>query len=281
MMRRRRGASRRHCAGVCAERAATSVRCHRVRDSAIGISLSSPINSSAKLCRRRGFLSVARRMTSAARARSSGLGLKRQVTRTPARRGQKQQRLLASLGQRPAGMGEKFNTGEHFYIRIVCGEQERSRMKIRTLVLWTAVGFLVTLTGCSVYPEKKTPTLATTTSAEQSERLYWKAVAKGEWQQVMGLQGPGVLFTTRNGDHVTGEQWVEWLKQNPPAEYLIGAVQLRPQGADMVVSYVASVVSQAKSASPAEMAVVSVWQQVGNNLILVAHSETPRRLAAK
>jgi len=150
----------------------------------------------------------------------------------------------------------------------------------RTAVLLVAVGLLGSLIGCTVYPEKKPPTVASTTSAEQLERIYWNSVKKGDWQQVVALQGPSVLFTNRVGDHLSGPQWVDFLKQDPPSEYMIGAVEIRPQGADMVLSYFASVTDK-KSASPVDLAVVSVWQQVGSNLIMVAHSETPRAAAAK
>jgi hypothetical protein len=143
-----------------------------------------------------------------------------------------------------------------------------------------AVVLLGSLTGCTIYGEKKPPTVASTTSAEQLERIYWDSVKKGNWQQVVALQGPSVLFTNRAGDHLSGPQWTDFLKQNPPSEYMIGAVEVRPQGADMVLSYFASVTSK-NSTSPVELAVVSVWQQVGANLLMVAHSETPRTAAPK
>ena len=150
----------------------------------------------------------------------------------------------------------------------------------RTAVMLISVGLLGFLTGCTVYPEKKPPTVASTTSAEQLERIYWDSVKEGNWQQVVALQGPSVLFTNRSGNHLSGPEWVEFLKQDPPSEYMIGAVEIRPQGADMVLSYFASVTDK-KSTSPVDLAVVSVWQQVGTNLIMVAHSETPRIGAAK
>ncbi|HVJ08909.1 MAG TPA: nuclear transport factor 2 family protein [Acidisarcina sp.] len=148
-----------------------------------------------------------------------------------------------------------------------------------TAVLLIAMGLLCSMVGCAVYPDRP-HSIKTSTSAEQFERLYWKAVHKGDWQQVVALQGPSVLFTSRSGDRLTGEQWLEQLKQNPPAEYLIRELQVTPQGADMVVSYSASVTQQ-KSQAPAELAVVSVWQHVRGSLILVAHSETPHAGAAK
>jgi Domain of unknown function (DUF4440) len=142
------------------------------------------------------------------------------------------------------------------------------------------VSLLGSLMGCTVYPDKKPPTVASTTSAEQLERIYWNAAKKGDWQQLVGLQGPSVLFTNRTGSHLSGPEWVDFLKQDPPSEYLIGAVEVRPQGADVVLSYFASVTDK-KSTLPVELAVVSVWQQVGINLIMVAHSETPRVSGSK
>ena len=143
-----------------------------------------------------------------------------------------------------------------------------------------AVSSLSAITGCTVYPDKKPPTTASTTSAEQLERIYWDAVKAGEWPKAQALQGPSVLFTNRNGEHLSGQQWLDWLKQNPPAEYLIGAVQVTPQGPDVLVSYFASVTSKG-STTPVELAVVSGWQKVGMNLVMVVHSETPRVTAAK
>lgn len=158
--------------------------------------------------------------------------------------------------------------------------QTKNMLIRRTAVMLIAIGLLGSLMGCTVYPEKKPPTVASTTSAEQLERIYWDAVKKGNWQQVVALQGPSVLFTNRAGNHLSGPEWVDFLKQDPPSEYMIGAVEIRPQGADMVLSYFASVTDK-KSTSPVELAVVSVWQHVGANLILVAHSETPRVSATK
>lgn len=150
----------------------------------------------------------------------------------------------------------------------------------RTLVILVAVSFLSALTGCTVYPDKKPPTIASTTSAEQLERIYWDAVKAGDWQKAQALQGPSVLFTNRNGEHLSGQQWLDFLKQNPPAEYMIGSVQLTPQGPDVVLSYFASVTSKGSTA-PVELGVVSGWQTVGNSLVMVVHSETPRVAAAK
>jgi hypothetical protein len=150
----------------------------------------------------------------------------------------------------------------------------------RTAVILIAVGLLGSLAGCTLYPEKKPPTVASATGAEQFERIYWEAVKKGDWQQVVALQGPSVLFTNRSGNHLSGPAWMDFLKQDPPSEYMIGAVEVRPQGADTVMSYFASVTDK-KSTSPVDLAVVSVWQQVGQNLIMVAHSETPRVSASK
>lgn len=157
--------------------------------------------------------------------------------------------------------------------------QNRNMLK-RAMVGLMAAGLLGSMAGCTIYREKRPATLASTTSAEQYERLYWKAVQKGDWQQAAALQGPSIVYATRQGELVDGARWLSLLQGAPPKEYLIGAVQVKPQGSDTVVSYFASV-TDGRSTTPIELAVVSLWQQVGANLIMVAHSETPRAGSAK
>ncbi len=64
-------AARSLCSRVCAVRATTRPRCHRVLDSSIGTSASSPASSSANGHSALASFSVTRRATSAARFRSS------------------------------------------------------------------------------------------------------------------------------------------------------------------------------------------------------------------
>jgi hypothetical protein len=46
------------------------------------------------------------------------------------------------------------------------------------------------MSGCTIYGEKKPPTLKSTTSAEQYERIFWSAVKAKNWQQVPGCSPP-------------------------------------------------------------------------------------------
>lgn len=142
-----------------------------------------------------------------------------------------------------------------------------------------ALAAIVSLAGCTLYGPKNPPTLTSTTSAEQYERLYWNAVAKQHWQQASALQAPQVVFSTREGELVDGAGWLALLQSKPVAEYLIGQVQVRPQGQDIALSYVATV-RQTASGGAEQRAVLSVWQQTRQGWILISHSETPRTAAA-
>src|ERR1700756_880099 len=46
------------------------------------------------------------------------------------------------------------------------------------------------LGGCTVYPEKKQPALAQTTSAEQVDRTFWQDVEQGKWTEANALLAP-------------------------------------------------------------------------------------------
>ncbi len=50
---------------------------------------------------------------------------------------------------------------------------------LRLAAVPLAIALACSTVGCTLYGEKKPPTLASTTSAEQYERIYWQSCAKG------------------------------------------------------------------------------------------------------
>src|ERR1700761_1970921 len=50
------------------------------------------------------------------------------------------------------------------------------------------------LGGCTVYPEKKQPALAQTTSAEQVDRIFWQDVEQGKWTEANSLLAPNAVW---------------------------------------------------------------------------------------
>ena len=134
---------------------------------------------------------------------------------------------------------------------------------------------VMAMVGCTVFPASKNPSLKTTTSAEQTERLFWQAAAKGDLSTVTDLIAAGAVLTERDGAVLTREQFVERLKSRPPIDFAIGQVTVRPQGNDMVLTYSASV-REASGNVTVGVTILSIWQQTKNSgWMLVARSETP------
>jgi len=56
------------------------------------------------------------------------------------------------------------------------------------------------ITGCTIYGEKKPPTLKSTTSAEQYERIYWSTVKAKKWEQLPGMLAANVMYSVEWGN---------------------------------------------------------------------------------
>ena len=140
---------------------------------------------------------------------------------------------------------------------------------------------VLALAGCTLFPPSKSPSLKTTTSAEQTERIFWQAASKKDFATVTNLVATGAVFTERDGTTLTREQFVEHLKSTPPLDYAIGQVTIRPQGNAMVLSYSASV-RESNASVTVGVTILSVWQQTKNSgWTLIARSETPTAVAMK
>lgn len=114
-------------------------------------------------------------------------------------------------------------------------------------------------TGCTVYGEG-TPTLSNTTSAEQTQRLFWQNVKEQKWQTVQTLLLANV--TWRNGTQVlTRDAVVPYLQQLQVKDFIITDVVVKADANDMTVLYNIQLTT-ATSAQPVNMHAVAVWQQV-------------------
>jgi Domain of unknown function (DUF4440) len=131
----------------------------------------------------------------------------------------------------------------------------------------------VAMSGCTIYGEKKTPTLKTTTSAEQYERVFWSAVKAKNWQQVTALLGANVMYGV--GGKVLGkEQVLPYLQAANIADFTISGLVVKPNGPDMTVSYTLQL--SAAGGPVQTLTAVSVWQQVAQGWILIVHTEQPQ-----
>ncbi len=98
----------------------------------------------------------------------------------------------------------------------------------------------IALAGCTVYPEHKTPTLATTTSAEQTQRIFWKDVEAGKWTEVKALLSPNVVW--RAGDRVLErDAIVPWLQGLGVRTALVADTTVKSNVNDMTLVYMLQV----------------------------------------
>jgi hypothetical protein len=128
------------------------------------------------------------------------------------------------------------------------------------------------LAGCTIFGVKDHPTVQSTTSAEQYERLFWSAVKAKSWPQVPGFLGANVVYTA-GGKALSKDQVVPYLQGANIADFTLSGIVIKPNGPDMTLTYTLQL--SAAGGPVQNFNVVSVWQQVGQNLILIVHTEQP------
>jgi hypothetical protein len=129
------------------------------------------------------------------------------------------------------------------------------------------------LSGCTIFGEKKTPTLKSTTSAEQYERLFWSAVKAKNWQQLPGMLAANVMYSV-GGKVLSKDQVVPYLQGLSVADFTITNMVVKPNGVDMTLSYTLQL---SPAGGPLQtLTAVSVWQQAAQGYILIAHTQQPQ-----
>jgi hypothetical protein len=129
------------------------------------------------------------------------------------------------------------------------------------------------LSGCTIFGEKKNPTLKSTTSAEQYERLFWSAVKAKNWQQVPGMLAANVMYSV-GGKVLSKDQVVPYLQGLNIADFTISNLVVKPNGVDMTISYTLQL---SPAGGPLQtLTAVSVWQQAAQGYILIANTQQPQ-----
>jgi hypothetical protein len=134
-----------------------------------------------------------------------------------------------------------------------------------------ALALACSAVGCTIYAEKKPPTLASTTSAEQHERILWQMAQKQQWNKISPLFSTTLVWNV-DGKSLNSGQVVPWLQSLNLKDAVITNASVQPNGPDMTVAYTLQL-SQANGAVQ-NLTALSVWQQVKNgSYILIAHSQ--------
>jgi ATP/ADP translocase len=141
--------------------------------------------------------------------------------------------------------------------------------------IWIASLFAaaMTLSGCTIYGVKNPPTLKTTTSAEQYERIFWSAVKAKNWQQVPGMLAANVMYSA-GGKVLAKDQVVPYLQGLNLTDFAITGMVVKPNGPDMTLNYTLQL--STAGGPPQILSAISVWQQVAQGWILTVHTEQPQ-----
>ena len=125
------------------------------------------------------------------------------------------------------------------------------------------------LTGCTLYPEQKQPTLMQTTSAEQVDRIFWQDVEQAKWTQANALLAPNTVWRV-DGRVVATAQIVPWLQSLGIHGVQVSDVTLTPAVNDMNLVYTVQIQAEKAVAAtggtscaghPQTLSALAVWQQ--------------------
>ena len=144
---------------------------------------------------------------------------------------------------------------------------------MRKIWIMCLLAAVMGLSGCTVYPDKKPPTLKSTTSAEQYERLLWAAGKAKKCVQLPGMLAANVMYSV-GGKVLSKDETLAYLQGLNLTDFNITGMVVKPNGPDMSLSYTLQL---SKPGAPVQtFTCISVWQQVQQGLILIAHSEQPQ-----
>jgi hypothetical protein len=148
---------------------------------------------------------------------------------------------------------------------------------MRKLWILSFLAAAIGLSGCTIYGDKKPPTLKSTTSAEQYERILWSAVKAKNWQQIPGMLAANVMYSA-GGKVLNKDEALSYLQGLNLADFTISGMVVKPNGVDMTLSYTLQL-SRA-GGSVQTFTAISVWQQVAQGWILIVHTEQPQTPSA-
>ena len=91
---------------------------------------------------------------------------------------------------------------------------------MRKFWMTTLLATVMGLSGCTIYGVKNPPTLKSSTSAEQYERIFWTAVKEKKWQALPGMLGANVMYSA-GGKLLSKDQVQPYLQGLNVADFTI------------------------------------------------------------
>lgn len=135
--------------------------------------------------------------------------------------------------------------------------------------------WVLLLTGCTMWPEKKNPDWNQSTGAEHFSRLYWQAIKDHDWQTLEARTASN--YTNTFAGAVRDKQTaIAEYKKITALEYSLGDFQTVHHGDTAVVTYTAEAKLTVDGSPQAlRLRCMDVWQQHKSGWVMIASSDTP------
>jgi hypothetical protein len=141
------------------------------------------------------------------------------------------------------------------------------------LKLSITLALLLPVVACTEGKPPQSQDWATATGAEAYERLWWKAVQDRDFQDAERRLASIYTLTVPKGI-LNRDQAMQYFQSLDLTTITIGELEVKPEGPDMVVSYIATIQTNSSS-TPQRCYMTTVWQQLGRGWVAIAHSEVP------
>lgn len=139
-----------------------------------------------------------------------------------------------------------------------------------------ALGLLLVLTGCTMWPEKSVHQWQQATGGEHLERLFWDTVKDKSWLELEKHLAPTFVYVGPSGIHEKVAA-LDYFEQLQIKDLSLGEMTTRPSGGDVVVvTYVMNIDASrnGKPLAAKEFRVTSTWQRIDKNWMLIARAHT-------
>ena len=158
--------------------------------------------------------------------------------------------------------------------------QQQNHLRYPSTIAWMprlnlliCVALLLPIVGCSAGKPPQSQGWKEATGTEAYERLWWKAVQERDLPNIERHLAPIYTLATQAGIQ-DRQQALQHFQSMELTSIEMGELQVKPEGADMVVSYIATLQTKS-SAAPQRYFMTTVWQQAKSGWIAITHSEVP------
>jgi hypothetical protein len=144
-----------------------------------------------------------------------------------------------------------------------------SRLKILlSIIVLTAMTI-----ACSEGKPPQSQGWSEATGAEALERNFWKEVQQGDMKELQRHIAPIFTLAVPSGIQ-DREKALQFFQNLQGVSVNMADLEVKPQGSDMVVSYVAVMMTKS-AAAPQRYYMTTVWQQEKKGWMATTHSEVP------